>query len=399
LISYQSAFEYLRDHRPDHPVVACRPFAAKRAANWFMTHFSGDVLYALKANVDPVIVESLIAGGIRHFDVASLTEIEFLSQYEGITSHFMHPVKPRSAIRKAYFEYGVKSFCLDSTEELTKILQETDNGDDLDLFVRIKCTGEGSHIALDHKFGIEDKEAIALLVEARQKAASLGVAFHIGSQAMNAGAFGDAMRRVGEMVVSSGVILDRIDVGGGFPAHYPGLENIELKTYLTEIHSHFDQMPLPENCKLMCEPGRALVAESSSLILKVLGRKGDALYVNDGAYGALYDAAHLGFRYPVRFLGEGVYDPNILKPFKLYGPTCDSDDFMEGPFYLPENIAEGDYIEIGQTGAYGEVMRSDFNGFGSVEKIILEDEPLMGQFSDLTVHSTQCEPGRSEEEA
>lgn len=396
--SYTSAFEYLRGANPENPVVALRPFAATRAARWFTDHFRGDVLYALKANSDPLLVDALMAGGITKFDVASIAEIEFLSRFTGLESYFMHPVKSRQAISRAYHEFGVRHFCLDSLDELKKIEQETGGADDLSLYVRIACSGDGACIALDGKFGVDHAEAVNLLMRARQKAANLGVVFHVGSQAMQIGAFAEALSRIGDMIITSGVIIDRVDVGGGFPSLYPDMAGFDLPTYLSEIHHQYDQLPLPEHCRLMCEPGRALVSEASSLIVKVLGRKGNTLYLNDGVYGALYDAGMMGFKYPVRYLGEGVYDPEALSPFKFYGPTCDSLDFMPGPFYLPEGIKEGDHIEVGQTGAYAEVLRTGFNGFGDVDRIILQDEPLMGQFTALEEQARAVQD-ISEEEA
>ena len=62
--------------------------------------------------------------------------------------------------------------------------------------------------------------------------------------------------------------------------------------------------------------------------------------------------------------------------FSFYGPTCDDLDHMAGPFMLPADVAAGDYVEIGMLGAYGCAMRTGFNGFGSEERVIVDDEPM-----------------------
>lgn len=136
------------------------------------------------------------------------------------------------------------------------------------------------------------------------------------------------------------------------------------------------KLPVTEDCRLICEPGRALVAEAESLIVKVDLRKGDELYINDGGYGALFDSAQLGFVFPVRLIREGLDPKEPLLPFEFWGPTCDSIDHMKGPFLLPASVREGDYIEIGNIGAYGRALATRFNGYGAYHDVILQDEPM-----------------------
>jgi ornithine decarboxylase len=139
-----------------------------------------------------------------------------------------------------------------------------------------------------------------------------------------------------------------------------------------------------ETTELWAEPGRALVAEASSLLVKVELKKGDALYLNDGSYGSLFDAAHVKWPFPVKaYSGKGPAAADLkgsLKPFRFYGPTCDSIDHMPGPFWLPESINEGDYIEIGMMGAYGVAMATRFNGFGEMDSAVVEDAPMGSMF-------------------
>ena len=189
---------------------------------------------------------------------------------------------------------------------------------------------------------------------------------------------------VKEVIERSKVKLDIIDVGGGFPSSYPGLTPPALRSYIDEIKNSLSALSLGRNCKIWCEPGRALVAESGSLLVRVEARKKNMLYINDGTYGGLFDAGYPGFIYParaIRIKNHHALSLN-LAPFGFYGPTCDSLDVMRGPFYLPENIVEGDYIEIGQLGAYSRSMRTDFNGFGSDCQIEVGDLPLISMYED-----------------
>lgn len=364
--------------QPAEPVVCHRPHAAARAARFFLQRFPGKVLYAVKANPAPVVLDALYAGGIRHFDVASPAEMERLSAYPDITLHCMNPVKHPEHIRRAYRDYGVRGFALDTADELDKIVAATAGARDLALHVRVAVDTTHSLLPLDHKFGVSLAAAPPLLRRARVAARHLGVCFHVGSQAMRPESFARAIDRVNRMIRRSGVMLDSLDVGGGFPAGYPGLQPPPLAEYLDVIDAAAAASLTRPDCTLMCEPGRALVAESASLLVNVMLRKGDALHINDGAYGALFDAAHLGFRYPARAYREGaVRAVPHDHPFCLYGPTCDSIDSLPGPFLLPADTRTGDYLEIGQMGAYGDTLRTGFNGFGQRTEICLTDEPLL----------------------
>jgi ornithine decarboxylase len=141
------------------------------------------------------------------------------------------------------------------------------------------------------------------------------------------------------------------------------------------ISRAFESLPVSYSAELWCEPGRALCAEYASVLVRVEKRRGDQLYINDGAYGALFDAAHIGWRFPVQLVRERPSDVRDMA-FSFYGPTCDDLDHMAGPFHLPADVGPGDYIEIGMLGAYGCAMRTGFNGFGAVAKALVVDEPM-----------------------
>jgi len=377
---FTSAAELLRHRRPERPVLALRPHTAHRAAKWFLANFPGRVLYAAKANDAPQVVDALVEAGIRAFDVASLVEIERMAPIKGAELYFMNPVKSRGAIARAYHDFGVRRFAFDSSDELDKVLEETGGADDLTLFLRIACPNTHSLIPLEGKFGASQEEAPALLLKARQRATRLGITFHVGSQAVVPAAFGEALRQVGQLILSSGVLVDAIDIGGGFPSRYPHSDPPELTDYMAEVVRAADELAVKHDCELLCEPGRALVAEAESVIVRVDARRGNALYLNDGAFGTLFDAAYSGFRFPARLLTQPESKAAPDAEFVLYGPTCDSSDYLPGPFMLPDSVDEGDYLEIGQIGAYGRVLANRFNGFGYYDEVVLTDEPMLSMY-------------------
>ncbi len=367
--------------KPVQPVTLVRPHAAARAARFFVEKFPGRSMYAVKANPSPELLTILFDSGVTHFDVASIAEVRLVAEtLPGATLCFMHPVKAEEAIAEAYFEHGVRVFSLDSIEELDKIVRATKGAADLTLCVRLRVSSDHSKLSLASKFGAAPGETKALLIAARQAADALGICFHVGSQAMSPEAYGNAMERVRIAIVEAGVTVDVVDVGGGFPSSYPGMEPPPLERYFATIHRAFESLPVSYSAELWAEPGRALCAEYSSLIVRVEKRRGDELYINDGAYGALFDAAHIGWRFPVRLLREPDSNARDME-FSFYGPTCDDLDHMAGPFLLPADMQAGDYIEIGMLGAYGAAMRTGFNGFGATETVIVEDEPMASLYT------------------
>jgi ornithine decarboxylase len=376
--------------RPVQPVTLLRPHAAQRAARFFVEKFPGRSLYAVKANPSPDLLRILWDAGVTHYDVASIGEVRLISEtLPGAVQCFMHPVKAEEVIAEAYFGHGVRTFALDTMDELEKIVRATSGADgvaatDLNLLVRIRVSSDHAKLSLASKFGAAPDEMKQLLMATRQAADALGICFHVGSQAMSPAAYAEALTRVRDAIVQAAVTVDIVDVGGGFPSVYPGMEPPDLETYFSVIHAAFEALPVSYSSELWCEPGRALCAEYASLVVRVEKRRGDELYINDGAYGALFDAAHIGWRYPVRLLRD---TPSRVRPadFSFYGPTCDDLDHMAGPFALPGDIGPGDYIEIGMLGAYGCAMRTGFNGFTAVGAEIVDDEPMASLYNPSRV--------------
>jgi ornithine decarboxylase len=370
--------------RPAEPLLCLRPAAIAAAARRFVDSFPGDVLYAVKCNPEPRVLRALWAGGIRHFDCASLGEVRLVRKLlPAAEIHFMHPVKARPAIHEAFNQYDVTDFALDSSDELAKILQETvpvglvGDPPTLGLFVRLALPKGDAVLDLSGKFGASLEDAVDLLRAARPHAARLGVSFHVGSQCLEPGAYARALALAGAVIAGCGVAIDMVDVGGGFPVSYPDMTPPPLGDYIAAITAASGA--LPATVHLWAEPGRALVAGGGSLVTQVQLRRSDTLFVNDGVYGSLSDAGALGFRFPARRIrlgGAGEAD-EPLADFALFGPTCDSADRMRGPFQLPADIREGDWVELGQLGAYGACLRTQFNGFGRVEVVEVADPPML----------------------
>ena len=380
MLKQNEALSVARLLRPTQPVTLVRPHAARRAARFFLSKFPGTSMYAVKANPSADLIRTLWDAGLTHYDVASIAEVRLVREVApNAVLCFMHPIKPPEAIAEAYHQHGVRVFSLDSIDELDKIVAATSKdgvaATDLTLCVRLRVSSSHSKLSLASKFGVHADEAAPVLMAARQVADSLGICFHVGSQAMSPQAYGDAMAQVRAAIVGAGVTVDIVDVGGGFPSIYPGMEPGRLEAYFEVIHRAFEALPISYSAELWCEPGRALCAEYSSVLVRVEARKGDVLYINDGAYGALFDAAHIDWRFPVQHVRATPSRARDME-FSFWGPTCDDMDYMRGPFALPADIAAGDYIEIGMLGAYGAAMRTGFNGFTAGETVIVTDEPM-----------------------
>tara|TARA_X000001036_G_scaffold41805_1_gene33548 strand:+ start:82 stop:1260 length:1179 start_codon:yes stop_codon:yes gene_type:complete len=369
--------------KPDYPVYCIRPNSIKKSTNYFKNNFPGKVLYAVKTNPNERVIKQIISSGIQDFDVASLNEIKLIKKIkEDSNLYFMHTVKSKESISSAYFNYGVKNFALDNKDELRKILEATNQAKDLNLFVRIAISNEHAEIDLSRKFGALPSEALGLVRLSKEYSKKLGISFHVGSQCMHKISYSKGIREIGNIIKKTKIIPDFINVGGGFPSIYPDLNPEPIDNYLEEIKKSLKNLKLSKLPEIICEPGRAIVAESGSTIVKVILRKKQNLYINDGTYGSLFDAGVPNFVLPTKMITNGRVQSKKLTSFSFFGPTCDSLDYMKGPFLLPNNIKEGDYIELGQLGAYGLTFRTKFNGFYSNEIFELNDKPIMSLYEN-----------------
>ena len=363
---FKSVDELVNQLKPVEPIYCIRKNSIQLASKYFQNKFPGKILYALKTNPNPIVLKAIVESGINNFDIASIKEIETIRKISpNSICSYMHTIKSRESIKEAYFKHGIKTFSLDTKDELIKI---------------IESTNEHAEIDLSKKFGSTSSEAVGLLRLTKQYAKKVGLSFHVGSQCMHPISYSKGISEISNIIKKTKIVPDIINVGGGFPTIYPDLIPQSLESYFEEIKKGLENLKLEKLPEIICEPGRAIVAESGSTIVRVNLRKKHKLYINDGTYGTLFDAGVPNIVYPSKLINIGRIISKKLSSFDFYGPTCDSLDYMKGPFLLPNNIKENDYIELGQLGAYGLTFRTHFNGLYSDNIFEVEDDPIMTMY-------------------
>ncbi len=380
---FKSVEELVHKLKPEKPVYCIRKDSIRTAVKYFLSNFPGKILYAVKTNPHPEIIKEIIKSGINQFDVASIDEIKTIKKFNSSAKcSYMHTVKSRENIKEAYFNFNIKTFSIDTKDELVKIIESTGNAKDLELFVRVSVSNEHAEIDLSKKFGALSSEAAGLLRLVKQYAKKIGLSFHVGSQCMHPISYSKGINEILNIIRKTKIVPDYINVGGGFPTIYPDLVPQNLDNYFKEIRNSLEKLKIGKVPEIICEPGRAIVAESGSTIVRVNLRKKQKLYINDGTYGTLFDAGTPNIVFPSKMIKESSNKiiSKKISAFDFFGPTCDSMDYMKGPFLLPNNIKENDYIELGQLGAYGLTFRTQFNGYYSNEIYEVEDKPIMTMY-------------------
>ena len=382
---FKSVDKLVNQLKPTEPVYCIRRDSINIASKFFQNKFPGKMLYAVKTNPHPLVLKTIVESGINDFDIASIKEVEAIrSVSPDAKCSYMHTVKSKESINEAYFKYNIKTFSIDTKDELIKILNSTNQAKDLELFVRVAVSNEHAEIDLSKKFGAQTSEAIGLYRLTKQYAKKIGLSFHVGSQCMHPISYSKGINEIKYIIKKTKIVPDVINIGGGFPTIYPDLVPQSLDSYFEEIKNSLKKLKLEKKPEIICEPGRAIVAESGSTIVRVNLRKKQKLYINDGTYGTLFDAGVPNIVYPSRIITSGRIISKKLTSFDFYGPTCDSMDYMKGPFILPNNIKEGDYIELGQLGAYGLTFRTQFNGYYSDSIYEVCDDPIMTMYDKET---------------
>ena len=382
---FKSVDKLVDQLKPTEPVYCIRRDSINIASKFFQNKFPGKILYAVKTNPHPLVLKTVVESGINDFDIASIKEVEAIrSVSPDAKCSYMHTVKSKESINEAYFKYNIKTFSIDTKDELIKILNSTNQAKDLELFVRVAVSNEHAEIDLSKKFGAQTSEAIGLYRLTKQYAKKIGLSFHVGSQCMHPISYSKGINEIKYVIKKTKIVPDVINIGGGFPTIYPDLVPQSLDSYFEEIKNSLNKLKLEKKPEIICEPGRAIVAESGSTIVRVNLRKKQKLYINDGTYGTLFDAGVPNIVYPSRIITSGRIISKKLTSFDFYGPTCDSMDYMKGPFILPNNIKEGDYIELGQLGAYGLTFRTQFNGYYSDSIYEVCDDPIMTMYDKET---------------
>lgn len=364
LDSFPSAAALVRARRPSRPVYCLYPRLMRAMARRFVGGFPGHVLFAVKANPDPRVLEELHGAGVRQFDTASLEEIALVrTLLPDARCYFMAPSKLVGAAEAAYRDYGVRDFVADHDSEVARLLTVT--GPDATIHIRMKAHSEESIYELSSKFGAEEAETAALLQQVAAAGRRPGLAFNVGSMCLHPDAYRRAIAAAGQVAAESGVEIASLDVGGGFPSPYPGLEVPPPEAFFAAVEEAAGAAGLPADCSLLCEPGRALVAEGQSLIVQVILVKGDQAFLNDGIYGSLSEpgASKRLVSFPVAAIRPDGDFADETRDFAIAGPTCDASDVLPVRFALPADIRVGDWIEVGLLGAYSNALRTRFNGF------------------------------------
>jgi ornithine decarboxylase len=363
--------------RPDEPVYCFRPDVLKADARQFMEMFPGKTAYAVKTNGEQIVLKALVEAGVTAFDVASPGEFAAVRAVSADAEMlYMHPVKAQSHIRLALEEYGIRVVAVDHDDEIAKLTRvvralDIDPGS-VTVFVRVQTKGHAAY-ELSKKFGAGPAYAVELAERLNRTGFRVGLCFHVGSQIEDPDTYQRALASADWVRNRLSFDIAGLDVGGGFPAEYgldPSRRQVEMPS-LGQLMSRlagdlgeygFDQVPL------VAEPGRVIVARCLSLIVRVLMRKGRRLYINDGIWASLSDSWTGKITLPARFIPDPAIrsrngSEKTIVPFKVCGATCDSVDILSRPFWLPETVDTGDWIEIGHIGAYSLSLRTRFNGF------------------------------------
>ncbi|MCB1856359.1 MAG: hypothetical protein KDI05_15850 [Halieaceae bacterium] len=378
---YSGALEVIRSLQPVEPAYLFCAATLEHRATRFLRGFPGRVGYAVKANPEPRVLETLARLGLRHFDVASLDEIRLVRALcPGARLHFNNPVKAEEAIREAYHRHGVRSFALDEAAELDKIRRATDGATDLFYSVRFKLAHGRASYDFGSKFGASPETAVELLRSIAAQGARAALTFHPGSQCKDPGEYAHYLAAAARIVKASGVDIAFINVGGGFPECYENAAVPALEAYFEAIAaaaaSHFETRPV-----LLCEPGRAMVAPAASLLARVIHVRDDGttLFVNDGIYGGMLELSVIDLRLPVRAWRDERVLTGDVASYRVFGPTCDPIDRLPHEITLPRGVRAGDYVEFGLLGAYGSATSTRFNGFQSAAYFnVAEGFPTLG---------------------
>lgn len=367
---YADAAQYVELNTLSEPVYLFSDQALTERVGEFQRLFNGELSYAVKANPEPLVLDCLRNAGVTSFDVASIGEIALIAdRFEGIHCHYNNPVRSDEMTRLAAHEYGVRCFAVDDQAGLAQIAAL--GLPEIEVSVRFKLNHFDAAYDFGSKFGADISQATQLLKRANGLDMCCSLTFHPGSQCAESATYAEHIRVAAQIANQAGVKLHRLNVGGGFPLPYENVQIGTLSEYMRAIHVavklHFGDAP-----KLLCEPGRALVGSSTSLLTQVIRvRENGDVFINDGIYGGLQEQmiVRLDLPYQVWRRGELIYTSvkwqGALADAIVFGPTCDPVDRLPNKLVLPVDIQEGDYIEFGLIGAYGSATATRFNSFRS----------------------------------
>lgn len=356
----------------DLDVVAARFFALRELLG------DVEVLYAVKANPAPEVLERLVELGAS-FDVASLPEVEacLLAGADPTRLSYGSTVKKAADVRAAA-QLGVRRFAFDAPGELNKIVTHAPGSE---VHVRLACDGQGAEWGLSTKFGTSPAEAGDLLERASAVGLDVGISFHVGSQQHDPEAWAPMIASAAgiiERLVPRGVSCRALNLGGGFPASDLARPVPPIEEYTAAVRDAVDRYLGGQPLDLLVEPGRFLVADAGLLVSEVVsvsergGRRW--VYLDVGLFNGLAETMGEAVHYRIESERRGVEMPVVLA-----GPTCDSVDVLYSArdLRLPADLTDGDRVTIPATGAYTSSYASvGFNGFPPLDVVVLPSAVL-----------------------
>lgn len=372
---HQGTFETPRDAamllQPQLPLLCFSPERLKQQISLFQSSFPGKVTYAVKANPSTTVLRVAAQAGISTFDVASLPEMELVrSIAPNAKLHYHNPVRSSTENYDAYHRFGCKRFAIDELNELLKLRKQLPQAKNVEVAIRFRLPSKTNAVHdFSTKFGASPEMAILLV----QKANELGfipiLTFHPGSQCLDPQSWKTHIDTAAKIARISDTKIEKLNVGGGFPAKYAAHEMPDLMEFFNQIATTSSQaFESDKTPALECEPGRALVASSTSIItrVKMVRQQSAEVFINDGIYGSFMESDQAHQLQPVANLIRNKSRPaSSNKPFVVYGPTCDPLDRLPNPVTLPSDIQENDFIEFTNVGAYGQATTTMFNGYGT----------------------------------
>ena len=365
---YSDPAQHLLSHRPDHPVLYFAPSVLQATAKRFLIGFPGLVTYAVKANDAEEVLENLMAAGVEAFDVASPFEMARVKKLmPSAVLHYNNPVRSEAEVGTA-IAHGVSSYSVDSLGELAKLVR---CGVPLsaEVSVRLRLPVKGAVYDFGAKFGADPELAETLLRAVVEAGFVPSMTFHPGTQCADPAAWRAYIDICAEVARKAGVRLQRLNVGGGYAAHRtgaaPDLEAIFAAIETATVRAFGDDVPA-----LVCEPGRAMVAESFSLATRVKAiREDTAVFLNDGIYGGLAELPILGNIDRIETVSLKGARLGAPVEHVVFGPTCDSLDRLPGTVPLAGDLGEGDWLVWHGLGAYSTATVTRFNGYGAIEVV------------------------------
>jgi ornithine decarboxylase len=374
---YPNTSALIAHEEPDYPSFLFSSKELHRSVKVFKKGFDGLLTYAVKCNPSPHILRQLHDEGVKAYDVASNTEMALVREHcPGAVLHYNNPIKNKREIQRAYEEFGVRSFTIDHPQQLDQLAAIVTPSADVEVTTRFKAGKALKSYDFGIKFGVMEQSAGEIVTLVKEMGFTPSLCFHVGSQCEDAYAFERHIAAAARIAEESKIELKRLNIGGGYPAPYPTSTAPPMDHYFETIaiavKDNFGNSP-PE---LICEPGRALVTSSTSLLLRVKHQRGgQSVYLNDGAYGSLMEVKFMHFTPPVQvWRGPRHHDNNgEFSDFTVWGPTCDSYDVLPQIFTLPSDIDEDDWVEFGLMGAYTQASLTPFNGFDRRDQYLVEE--------------------------